>query len=78
MLVFYGWFSIENRQDPFAVEVDDPLGDVVVAALVMAAEQQAGRSATLLGELAESVPELVAMAAHRRGARARGPGCESR
>ncbi|GCB94697.1 type II secretion system F family protein [Streptomyces noursei] len=45
----------------FAVEVDDPLADVVVAALVMAAEQQAGQLAPLLGELAESVREQVAM-----------------
>ncbi|MFF4602593.1 type II secretion system F family protein [Streptomyces sp. NPDC001339] len=45
----------------FASEVDDPLADVVVAALVMAAEQQAGQLAPLLGELAESVREQVAM-----------------
>ncbi|MYT30926.1 MULTISPECIES: type II secretion system F family protein [unclassified Streptomyces] len=45
----------------FAVEVDDPLADVVVAALVMASEQQAGQLAPLLGELAESVREQVAM-----------------
>ncbi|UZJ33484.1 type II secretion system F family protein [Streptomyces endophytica] len=45
----------------FAVEVDDALADVVVAALVMAAEQQAGQLAPLLGELAESVREQVAM-----------------
>ncbi|MFF2811831.1 type II secretion system F family protein [Streptomyces sp. NPDC058000] len=45
----------------FATDVDDPLADVVVAALVMAAEQQAGQLAPLLGELAESVREQVAM-----------------
>ncbi|WP_258528105.1 type II secretion system F family protein [Streptomyces sp. NBRC 110611] len=45
----------------FAGDVDDPLADVVVAALVMAAEQQAGQLAPLLGELAESVREQVAM-----------------
>lgn len=45
----------------FAEDVDDPLADVVVAALVMAAEQQASRLAPLLGELAESVREQVAM-----------------
>ncbi|GAA2661270.1 type II secretion system F family protein [Streptomyces vastus] len=45
----------------FAEEVDDPLADVVVAALVMAAEQQASQVAPLLGELAESVREQVAM-----------------
>ncbi|MEU8690480.1 type II secretion system F family protein [Streptomyces sp. NPDC048665] len=45
----------------FAEQVDDPLADVVVAALVMAAEQQASHLAPLLGELAESVREQVAM-----------------
>jgi Flp pilus assembly protein TadB len=45
----------------FAQQVDDPLADVVVAALVMAAEQQASQLGALLGELAESVREQVAM-----------------
>ncbi|MBA4867288.1 type II secretion system F family protein [Streptomyces sp. PSKA54] len=45
----------------FAEDVDDPLADVVVAALVMAAEQQASHLAPLLGELAESVREQVAI-----------------
>ncbi|MFF3909783.1 type II secretion system F family protein [Streptomyces sp. NPDC001848] len=45
----------------FAEDVEDPLADVVVAALVMAAEQQASQLAPLLGELAESVREQVAM-----------------
>ncbi|MEU6512109.1 type II secretion system F family protein [Streptomyces sp. NPDC046942] len=45
----------------FAEDVDDPLADVVVAAVVMAAEQQASHLAPLLGELAESVREQVAM-----------------
>ncbi|MEU8975929.1 type II secretion system F family protein [Streptomyces monashensis] len=45
----------------FAEHVDDPLADVVVAALVMAAEQQASHLAPLLGELADSVREQVAM-----------------
>lgn len=45
----------------FTEDVDDPLADVVVAALVMAAEQQASHLAPLLGELAESVREQVAM-----------------
>lgn len=45
----------------FAEEVDDPLADVVVAALVTAAEQQAGQLAPLLSELAESAREQVAM-----------------
>ncbi|KPI17632.1 Type II secretion system F domain-containing protein [Actinobacteria bacterium OK074] len=45
----------------FADEVNDPLADVVVAALVMAAEQQASQLSALLGELADSVREQVAM-----------------
>ncbi|PJJ04187.1 type II secretion system (T2SS) protein F [Streptomyces sp. 2333.5] len=44
-----------------AADVDDPLADVMVAALVMAAEQQASQLAPLLRELAESVREQVAM-----------------
>lgn len=44
-----------------ADDVDDPLADVVVAALLMAAEQQARQLGSLLGELAESVREQVAM-----------------
>ncbi|MCZ0972468.1 type II secretion system F family protein [Streptomyces albulus] len=53
--------SLPTALRVFASEVDDPLADVVVAALVMAAEQQAGQLAPLLGELAESVREQVAM-----------------
>ncbi|MFE0178026.1 type II secretion system F family protein [Streptomyces sp. NPDC059002] len=45
----------------FAEDLDDPLADVVVAALVMATEQQAAQLAPLLGELADSVREQVAM-----------------
>ncbi|MEU7488069.1 type II secretion system F family protein [Streptomyces sp. NPDC042319] len=45
----------------FAEEAEDPLADVVTAALVMAAEKQASQLAALLGELAESVREQVAM-----------------
>ncbi|MFI0769226.1 type II secretion system F family protein [Streptomyces sp. NPDC021218] len=45
----------------FAEEVNDPLADVVVAALVMAAQRQASQLAALLGELADSVREQVAM-----------------
>ncbi|MEW1653947.1 type II secretion system F family protein [Streptomyces sp. NPDC093707] len=53
--------SLPSALRGFAAEVDDPLADVVVAALVMAAEQQGGQLAPLLGELAESVREQVAM-----------------
>ncbi|MBD0741661.1 type II secretion system F family protein [Streptomyces sp. CBMA152] len=45
----------------FAEDVHDPLADVVVAALVMATTQQANKLGPLLGELADSVREQVAM-----------------
>ncbi|MGI5353015.1 type II secretion system F family protein [Streptomyces sp. CA-250714] len=45
----------------FAHQVDDPVADVVVTALVMAARKQASQLAALLGELADSVREQVAM-----------------
>ncbi|MEU4889508.1 MULTISPECIES: type II secretion system F family protein [Streptomyces] len=47
--------------EAFAEDTDDPLADLVVAALTTAARQQAGQLAPLLGELAESVREQVAM-----------------
>ncbi|MFC7306809.1 type II secretion system F family protein [Streptomyces monticola] len=45
----------------FADDVDDPLADMVVAALTMAAQRQAKHLSSLLGELAETVREQVAM-----------------
>ncbi|WP_431983056.1 type II secretion system F family protein [Streptomyces qinglanensis] len=45
----------------FAHQVDDPVADVVVTSLVMAARKQASQLAALLGELADSVREQVAM-----------------
>ncbi|MEU3962963.1 type II secretion system F family protein [Streptomyces buecherae] len=53
--------SLPGALRTFAEEVDNPLADVVVAALVMAAEQQSGQLAPLLSELAESAREQVAM-----------------
>ncbi|MFI1956004.1 type II secretion system F family protein [Streptomyces xinghaiensis] len=47
--------------EAFAEDTDDPLADLVVAALTTAARQQAGQLGPLLGELAESVREQVAM-----------------
>ncbi|MFE6287858.1 type II secretion system F family protein [Streptomyces sp. NPDC057877] len=44
-----------------AERLDDPLADVVVTALVMAAEEQASHLAPLLTELADSTREQVAM-----------------
>jgi len=45
----------------FAEELEDPAGDVVVAALLMAATERAQRLGDLLGALAESTREEVAM-----------------
>lgn len=55
----------------FAEDADDPLADVAVAALVMAAEQQAAQLGPLLGELADSVREQVAMRQRIDAGRAR-------
>lgn len=45
----------------FAGEVDDPAADVVVASLIMAASERANRLGDLLGALATSTREEVAM-----------------
>lgn len=55
----------------FAREVDDPLGDLVAAALLVAAEQQARQLTTLLGELATAARERVAMRRRVETGRAR-------
>lgn len=52
---------LHEALEDFAEQVEDPLADVVVTALVMAARKQASQLAALLGELAESVREQVAM-----------------
>lgn len=52
---------LHEALEDFAQLVEDPLTDVVVTALVMAARKQASHLAALLGELAESVREQVAM-----------------
>lgn len=43
----------------FADDVDDPLADLVVAALLLAAERQAGQLSDLLGSLAHATREQV-------------------
>ncbi|WP_436788892.1 type II secretion system F family protein [Yinghuangia sp. YIM S10712] len=43
----------------FADDVDDPIADLVVAALLLAAERQAGQLADLLGSLATATREQV-------------------
>ncbi|MDI5974031.1 type II secretion system F family protein [Streptomyces sp. SL13] len=55
----------------FADEVADPVVDTVVAALVMASERQARRLADLLGSLASSTREQVAMRLRIDAGRAR-------
>ncbi|HET7489166.1 MAG TPA: type II secretion system F family protein [Acidimicrobiales bacterium] len=45
----------------FAIELDDPMGDKVVAALVLAARRSPGHLADLLGVLAEVARDDVAM-----------------
>ncbi|WP_063784296.1 type II secretion system F family protein [Streptomyces sp. SBT349] len=47
--------------EAFAEEMNDPAADTVVAGLLMAARRQAAHLAPLLGSLAESVREQVAM-----------------
>jgi hypothetical protein len=47
--------------EKFAADTDDPLADLTVTALVTAATRQARHLGPLLGELAESVREQVAM-----------------
>lgn len=55
----------------FAREVDDPTCDLVVAALVLAAEQQARQLAELLGQLATAARAQVAMRLRVEAGRAR-------
>ncbi|MBC9718013.1 type II secretion system F family protein [Streptomyces sp. TRM66268-LWL] len=55
----------------FADEVDDPVADMAVAALVMAAERQARQLAPLLGALAQSTREQVVMRLRTEAGRAR-------
>ena len=55
----------------FARELDDPTGELVVAALLLAAEQQARQLADLLGELATAARGQVAMRLRVETGRAR-------
>lgn len=54
-----------------AAEVDDPTADLVIAALVLAAEHQARRLAELLGSLAETAREQAGMRLRVEAGRAR-------
>jgi Flp pilus assembly protein TadB len=55
----------------FADDVDDPLADLVVAALLMAAERQARNLGELLGSLASATREQVTMRLKTEADRAR-------
>ncbi|MDI2127146.1 type II secretion system F family protein [Yinghuangia seranimata] len=55
----------------FADDVDDPLADLVVAALLLAAERQAGQLADLLGSLAHATREQVTVRLKAGAERAR-------
>ncbi|WTW93456.1 type II secretion system F family protein [Streptomycetaceae bacterium NBC_01309] len=55
----------------FADDVDDPLADLVVAALLLAAERQAGQLADLLGSLAHATREQVTVRLNAGAERAR-------
>ena len=54
-----------------ADQLDDPIGDLVIAALVKAAEQQARRLGDLLGALAHTAREQVSMRLRVEAGRAR-------
>jgi tight adherence protein B len=55
----------------FAEELDDPVADLVVASLVIAAERQAQRLAELLGQIATAAREQAAMRLRVETGRAR-------
>ncbi|MEZ5220274.1 MAG: hypothetical protein R2743_02195 [Ilumatobacteraceae bacterium] len=55
----------------FAAELDDPVADLIVAALVIAADRQAHRLSELLGQIAASAREQVGMRTRVETGRAR-------
>ena len=55
----------------FATEVNDPVADLIVAALVIAADRQAHRLSDLLGQIASSAREQVGMRTRVETGRAR-------
>ncbi len=64
-----GQLTIALRQ--FAAEMDDPVADLIVAALVIAADRQANRLSELLGQIAGSAREQAAMRIRVETGRAR-------
>jgi tight adherence protein B len=63
--------SLPGALRRFAEEVGDPVADLVVASLVIAAERQAQRLAELLSEIAKSAREHAAMRSRVETGRAR-------
>lgn len=64
-----GQLTVALRQ--FAAEVNDPVADLIVAALVIAADRQANRLSELLGQIAASAREQAAMRIRVETGRAR-------
>lgn len=64
-----GQLTVALRQ--FAAEVQDPVADLIVAALVVAADRQANRLSDLLGQIAASAREQAAMRIRVETGRAR-------
>lgn len=63
--------SLPNALRQFAAEVADPVGDLIVAALVIASERQAQRLSELLSQIARSAREQTAMRLRVETGRAR-------
>ena len=63
--------SLTTALRRFAAEVDDPVADLVVASLVIAAERQAQRLAELLSQIAAAAREQAAMRLRVETGRAR-------
>jgi Flp pilus assembly protein TadB len=63
--------SLTDALRQFAVDVDDPVADLVVASLVIAAERQAQRLSDLLSQIAVSAREQTAMRLRVETGRAR-------
>ena len=63
--------SLTDALRQFAVDVDDPVADLVVASLAIAAERQAQRLSDLLSQIAVSAREQTAMRLRVETGRAR-------
>lgn len=63
--------SLPNALRQFATDVQDPVADLIVAALVIAAERQAQRLAELLSHIARAAREQAAMRIRVETGRAR-------